>query len=179
MRKLLVALLCVGLLVGCGNGQSESKNEYSYSELEDLKEEFWDNYGNIIENLSSAELYGTSDDENEQNDHYFQVSSKYAKEISKEIDVPVGEKVVVTGYIDSISESDSDGFFTKKGVGKIFFRLKHKESDSEYDGFLCRTDNEDFLQLEPNTAITIEATLLDPELIGSDSDLYDCEIIEQ
>ena len=70
----------------------------------------------------------------------------------------------MTGYIDGIVKSKEDTFWAEKGVGEIFFYLKHNELDDKYDGILCRTDDEKFLDLNDNTPIKIEAVFIESTL---------------
>lgn len=183
--KILLAIAACCLMVGgCGektqNPNNKEPKEYSYSELEESKDKFWDLWVTETGKLSEVEYYGTSEDEEGQSEHYLKVATEIANRIAKENkDIPVGERVVVAGYIEDVAERDGSGFFTRHGDGKIRFCLKHNAKDNEYDGFLCTTNEEEILELENNTPVKIEATFLKPDIIGSDNDLYDCKIIEK
>ena len=184
MRKFLIAIMVAVMLVGCSSKNEPgsltvSKAEYSYSDLQEMRDIFVDEWLKETDKLSKAEYYGTSNDEEESNEHYFKISADYAKKVAENHkDIPIGEKVIVTGYISNVHEHDSDSFFVRKGTGSITFQLKHNASDSEYDGFSCRTYDNSFLEIKDNTTIKIEAVLLKPEMFGSNNDLYDCKILE-
>lgn len=192
MKRLLVIILCCLAVIGCGKAETvdadkatkETQNsneaiEYTYSELKDLCEKFWDSWLKETENLSKAEWFGTSDDEEKQNIQFYEVSNKYAKKVFDNFEIQQGQKVIVTGYIDGIVKSKEDTFWAEKGVGEIFFYLKHNELDDKYDGILCRTDDEKFLDLNENTPIKIEAVFIKEGDMVSESDLYDCKILEK
>lgn len=201
MKKLkifMVAAVCLVVIGGCGgetdahtqiesakrevnskNQESEVVKEYSYSELLEMKEKFWDLWLEETGKLSEVEYYGMSKDEEEQNEHYLKVATDCANKIAENNeDIPVGQMVIVTGYIDEIMEMDKDSRFSRKGMGNIIFCLKHNAEDNGYGGFMCRTNNEAILELENNTPAKIQGVFLQPDMVGSNSDIYDCKIIE-
>ena len=190
MRKILAILLCAVMLVGCGNNTIDSNNdisggnaeesiEYSYAELIEYRDKFVDFWLDETGKLSDAETFGLSDDEEERNEHYFAIAAECANKIAeRNPDIPIGKRVTITGYIDGITELNPDGFFARKGAGNILFYLKHNADNEKYDGFSCKTDDTKFLDLESNTAIKIEGVFCDPEMCGSNNDLYECKIIE-
>lgn len=197
MRKILAILLCAVMLVGCGSNEKTAENaeqqiqvekninnnedviEYAYSDLQEIANDFWDCWLDETGKLSEAEYWGISNDEEERNEHYFAIAAEYANKIAeRNPDMPIGKRVTIIGYIDGITEVNPDGFFTRKGAGNILFYLKHNADDEKYDGFSCKTDDTKFLDLESNTAIKIEGVFCDPEMCGSNNDLYECKIIE-
>ena len=158
---------------------ADGAKEYLYSDLMEIKDKFWNLWVEETEKLSEAEYFGTSEDEEEQYEHYLKVATDITNKIAKDNeDIPVGEKIIVTGYIEDIIARDENAFFIKHGDGKVRFYLKHNAKDSQYNGFLCTTNEEIFLDLEDNTPVKIEAIFLKPDIIGSNNDLYDCKIIE-
>lgn len=161
------------------SGKTEEVKEYLYSELLENKEKFWDLWLEETGKLSEAEYFGMSEDEEEQNEHYLKVATDCANKIAENNeDIPVGQRVIVTGYIDEIMEMDKDSRFVRKGMGNIIFCLKYNAEDNGYGGFMCRTNDKAILELENNTPAKIEGVFLQPDMVGSNSDIYDCKIIE-
>lgn len=152
--------------------------EYTYSEIKTVSETFWGKYLEEFNNLSDAEIYGLSDDEEKENESYFEVSEKCAKKADDELNIERGQKVIVTGYISGVREIPEETFFARKGCGVVGFYLKGKSSDDQLIGLSCKTNDKDFLNLQDNTPIKIEATFLKPGLSGDNADLYECKIIE-
>lgn len=194
MKKLLLALTCCLVLGGCGQKtQTETSVEtvqdnkekainvpieYTYSDIKELSEQFWDMYQEEFDKLSDAEIYGLSDDEENQNENYFEASEKCAHKAEENLEILRGQKIIVTGYIFDIFSLSEDGFFAKNGCGNIVFHLKRNASDNEFRGLTCKTNDKKFLSLKDNTPVKIEAIFLKPGLSGDNSDLYECKIIE-
>lgn len=182
---LLFCLVVVGCskseIVDVKNVDKQDTNEaieYTYTDLRDLCDEFWGSWVNETEKLSEAEFFGTSDDEEKRNKQFYEVSNKYAQKVFENFEIKQGQKVIVTGYISAVTESDKNSFMSRCGVDRFFFYLKHRESDDKYDGISCRTSDERFLSLEENTPIKIEGIFIKEGDMVSENDLYDCRIIE-
>lgn len=192
LKRLLVILLCCLAVIGCGKAKtvdvdkatkvtqnSNEAIEYTYSELKNLCEKFWDEWLDETSDLSDIEWSGTLGDETQKNEHYYKIANKYARKVFENFEVPQGQKVIVSGYIGEAVRSDENGFFVQKGVGKVFFYLKHNAEDNKFDGISCRTDDETFLYLQENTPVKIEAVFMKNGDIASNNDLYDCKILEK
>ena len=192
MKRLLVILACCLAVMGCGKEatvdidkatkvtqNSNEAIEYTYSDLKDLCEKFLDKWLDETSDLSDIEWYGTLDDETQKNEHYYETANKYARKVFENFEVPQGQKVIVSGYIGEAVSLDENTFFVQKGVGKVFFYLKHNAGDNKIDGITCRTDDEAFLYLQENTPVKIEAVFMKDGDMASNIDLYDCKILEK
>ncbi len=192
MKRLLVILACCLAVMGCGKEatvdidkatkvtqNSNEAIEYTYSDLKDLCEKFWDKWLDETSDLSDIEWYGTLDDETQKNEHYYETANKYARKVFEDFEIPQEQKVIVSGYISKAANSDESSFFVQKGGNRIFFYLKHNASDNEYDGISCRTNDKKFLDLEDNTPIKIEAVFMKDGDMASNNELYDCKILEK
>lgn len=192
VKRLLVILLCCLAVIGCGKAEtvevdkatkaiqnSSEAIEYTYSDLKDLCEKFWDEWLEETSDLNNVEWYGTSDKETQKNEHYYEIANKYASKVFENFEVPQGQKVIVSGYIGEAVSLDENTFFVQKGVGKVFFYLKHNAEDNKIDGITCRTDDEAFLYLHENTPVKIEAVFMKDGDMASNIDLYDCKILEK
>lgn len=193
-RFVMILLMAATVLGGCGSrkstqaqtesevqksGKTEGVKEYLYSDLVEIKDKFWNLWLEETGKLSEAEYYGISNDEEEQTEHYLKVSADCTNKIAENNkDIPIGQRVIVTGYIDEIMEMNKDSRFSRKGMGNIIFCLKHNSEDNGYGGFMCRTNDETILELENNTPAKIEGVFLQPDMVASNSDIYDCKIIE-
>lgn len=197
MKKLLIILVCFTLMVGCSSNTKEESNtnsnsqetsaelsnqetpkEYTYSDIKSSSKQFWDMYLEELDKLSDAEIHGTTDDGEEKDENYFNASEKCSEKIEGNINIPRGQKVIVTGYVSGVIEIPEDAFFVRKGCGNIGFHLKGNPEDDPFIGLSCKTNNKEFLDLKDNTPVKIEAIFLKPGMSGDNSDLYECKIIE-
>lgn len=193
MRKIVLLLLCCVILVGCGGSEAQSTlkaeksfednvdvvREYSFNDLKRVCDWVMDEVSNSMKGLSDVELSGTSNDESEQNKHRREVYDKYTDKIMEQCEIKQGQRIAVSGYIGGNLHEVQSGSWTKN-IGKISFSLKHDENEDDWGNSIhCRTNDNDFISLEENTPVKIEAVFMKGgTATGGGECLFDCKIIE-
>ena len=103
MKRLCIVMLIFLLLAGCGKSEKVPV-EYTWAELKELTEKVTDAYLEEYEKLNDVEINGTSEDENEQYEHYKKVSEEIYDKVFEDMEIEQGQEVIVSGYIDDIYE---------------------------------------------------------------------------
>lgn len=174
MRKLAIAILCIVFLSGCGESKPK---EYTYHDLKVICRSIEADISEQMKNLTDIEIWGKSDDSNERAKHYREVYNKYMEEALKKCEIKQGTKVIVSGYVGRIKEVGSDTW--TYDIGKISFWLKDSK-DEKYGDFGCHTNDEKFLELEGNEAITIEGVFMKKGTgTGGMDYLSDCVLVNE
>ena len=177
MKRLCIVMLIFLLLAGCGKSEKVPV-EYTWAELKELTEKVTDAYLEEYEKLNDVEINGTSEDENEQYEHYKKVSEEIYDKVFEDMEIEQGQEVIVSGYIDDIYEMKDED---KKSVcGSVVFAIMN-EKEGGYgmlDGILCYSNDMSFLEFSPRTPIKIKGVLYKKGTAFSGWDLFDCEIME-
>ena len=192
MKKLLIAMLCALLLVGCSNGGSQKETEsvtaennesleLTFNEAHELQIWLSNSISESMNGLNEVELFGTSNNDQEKEEHYNEVYLKHMEEVLEDCEYERGQKIIVSGFIGRCSEPLNR---PDNGNGKIYCTLKNEakgidDTEDLPDMIFFRSDDEAFLEMEENTPVKIEGEFLSVDsLIAESTILYNCEIVE-
>lgn len=150
--------------------------EVPYSQLEAISDDLFQSVSDSLKNLSSAEIYGMSTDDNEQTIHMREVYDSYMDAALENCLIKQGQKVVVSGYFGSAHIVEDDSWLAD--VGKVAFSLKKEPDDSEWNCMLFKSNDLSILDIEEGTPIKILGTFMKQgTATGAGDVLFDCEVV--
>lgn len=159
---------------------SNNATEYLYADFYELKDKFWDLYETELNKMNSVEIHGIYNNEEEANKNYMKASDKCAKKVFEQFELKPGQPIIISGYLVGVREISEDSFFRRNGYSnKIAFSLYSEPKNKNSAHFIsCQTNDDRFLNMEDNTPIKIMGLFVKEGCSGVNTDLFDCEIIE-
>lgn len=147
MKKVVLILLCIGILTGCSTLKKEQ--EYSVEEFSEIDSSIASYAFTEFFKLTTEEQYGNSDDDMEKNEFAKSVNIKFMKEKMKEYGLKFNEPIKIRGRVYSDVDKDS----TLLNLGPL-------DAGSDARGVTIRMD-EDISELEKGEVVVVEAEYLE------------------